>query len=352
MSRIKVLVVDDSAMVRQFLTTILNEDDGIEVVGTAIDPIFAMQKIMRQPPDVITLDVEMPRMNGLTFLQKLMKSYPIPAVMISAWTKKGCDTTLRALELGAVDFIAKPDVSRPESLSVLKTEIIAKVKNAARVNLKAAEKNLTLKHLDDSNTKPEQHHIAVSQHIRKKVIAIGASTGGVVAVRSVIDKLQPAGFCILIALHMPSGFTEAFAERLGSINGWNSYEAIDGMTVSPRSIYVAPGGHNMMIEGRNNAWTIKVKVCEATDVFKPNINKTFASVARNVGAESIGVIMTGMGDDGAKGLLMMKKAGAVTISQSPETCMVYGMPRKAVECGAVDYIVPLDQIAAKLKHLI
>lgn len=347
MSMIKVLIVDDSAMFRQMLSQILAADDEIEVVGTAIDPIFAMQKIMRDPPDVITLDVEMPRMDGLTFLQKLMKSYPIPVVMISSWTQKGRETTLRALEMGAVDFIAKPEGKTPGYLNELKTEIIAKVKNAAKVNLHTAGKFTPRENGDEL-----ENGVAGRRSAGRKIVAIGASTGGVVAVRRVISKLRPAGYSVLITLHMPPGFTNSFATQLGLINGWKSWEAADGQPVVPGNIYVAPGGCNMLVEKHDGAVFIQVKDCAAEDIYKPNVNKTFVSVAKKIGPAAVGVIMTGMGDDGASGLLRMKRAGAATIAQSQESCMVFGMPKRAIEAGAVDYIVALDQIAAKIRQLI
>lgn len=355
MKKIKVLIVDDSALVRQILNQIFSEDEEIEVIGTAIDPIFAMQKIMRDPPDVITLDVEMPRMDGLTFLQKIMQSYPTPTVMISSWTKKGCETTLKALELGAVDFITKPDRSIMGTLSSLNHEIIAKVKNAAKVNLRNVGKGAKREKAEvNINITPDtfSQEAKIPSGKGHKIIALGASTGGVVAVRTVIDRLTLGGYSVLVALHMPPGFTASFAERLGSVGGWSSCEALEGLRVVPNTIYVAPGGQNMTLEKRNGALFIRVRPCETTDIFKPNINKTFASVARAAGSEAVGVIMTGMGDDGAKGLYLMKQAGAVTIAQSQETCMVYGMPKKAIEAGAVDHIIPLDRIGSKLMQLV
>lgn len=350
MSKIKVLIVDDSALVRQFISQVLAEDDEIEVIGTAIDPIFALQKIMRDPPDVITLDVEMPRMDGLTFLEKMMKSSPIPIIMISSYTQKGCETTLKALELGAVDFINKPDRNNLENLSVIKREIISKVKNAAKINLRKPGKavkreEIVLRPEADVNTvAPQQRNL--------KLVAIGASTGGVVAVRGVIEHLRPSRCSILISLHMPPGFTATFAKNLGANIGWRSFEGVDGQAVEPGTIYVAPGGKNMTLEKKNGRLFIGVKPCDLTDIYKPNVNKTFASVARSAGSGAVGVIMTGMGDDGAKGLLMMRQAGALTIAQSQETCMVFGMPRKAIEAGAVDYVIPLDRISAKIQQLI
>ncbi|MDA8234149.1 MAG: chemotaxis response regulator protein-glutamate methylesterase [Clostridia bacterium] len=349
MNKIKVLVVEDSAFFRQMLSQIISEDEEIEVIGTAIDPIFAMEKIMRNPPDVITLDVEMPRMDGLTFLEKLMKSYPIPVIMVSSWTQKGCKTTLKALELGAVDFIAKPERN---NLTEIKHEIIAKIKNAARVNLNLLGKKHNEQQHKEMVGNPNLEEGRVKSGIHHKVVAIGASTGGVIAVNNIIDKLKPAGYSILITLHMPSGFTKSFAQRLNQVNGWQSSEAVAGQPVKPDHIYVAPGGLNMTVEKRNGSLVAEVKPCEPEDIYKPNVNKTFASMAKNVGTGAIGVILTGMGDDGAKGLLMMKQAGSVTIAQNEETCMVFGMPKRAIEVGAVDYVVPLNHIAGKIMTLI
>ena len=349
MSRIKVLIVDDSAVVRQMLSKMLSEDDEIEVVGTAIDPIFAMQKIMKDPPDVITLDVEMPRMDGLTFLEKLMKAYSIPVVMVSAFTKQGCDTTLKALILGAVDFIEKPARNTPEYLGVIKQEIIGKVKNAARVNLKACRTGLS-----GVGTAAVSQQGKIERPVwncASKVVAIGASTGGVAAVSTIINSLRPDDYTIFITLHMPATFTRSFAERLGS-TGWSSSEAGNGQEAQPHHIYVAPGGRNMIVERRNGVLFTKIKECDKTDIYKPNVNKTFASMARAAGPEAIGVILTGMGDDGAQGLLMMKQAGALTIAQNKETSMVFGMPQKAIEAGAVDYTLALEQIAGKIRQYI
>lgn len=333
------------------LSKMLSEDEDIEVIGTAIDPIFAMQKIMKDPPDVITLDIEMPRMDGLTFLEKLMKAYAIPVVMVSAFTKKGCDTTLRALILGAVDFIEKPARTTPEYLGVIKQEIITKVKNAALVNLKACggTHSTVPARRAASPVKPEPSlSLKGSAH---NVVAIGASTGGVAAVSTIINNLSPGNFTVFVTLHMPATFTRSFAERLG-LTGWHSAEAGNGQEVMPGHIYVAPGGRNMIIERRNGCLFTKIKECDRSDIYKPNVNKTFASLARSCGREAVGVILTGMGDDGAEGLLMMKQAGAVTIAQDQETSMVFGMPQKAIEAGAADYVLPLHQIAGKLKQLV
>lgn len=349
MSKIKVLVIDDSATVRHLLSDILSSDTEIEVIGTAMDPVFGLRKIMKSPPDVITLDIEMPRMDGLTFLQKLMSSYPIPVVMISSHTRQGCETTLKALELGAVDFIAKPDRAAAGNLVMLKQEIVSKVKNAAKANLGRYVDKQQLQRKGESSGMSGAN---TTKGSARRVVVIGASTGGVVAVRKIIERLKPANYSILIALHMPAGFTEPFAKRLGEMYGWISQEAHDKQLVKPGEIYVAPGAKNMFLVKQDGNLFFRVLDCAPEDVFKPNINKTFTSVAQTAGNESIGVILTGMGDDGAKGLLALKQAGALTIAQNEETSIIFGMPKKAVEIDAVDYVLPLEEIAHRLIQLL
>lgn len=339
----KVLIVDDSVFVRQALAKIINEDPELEVIGSAMDPVFAFQKIIREEPDVITLDVEMPRMNGLTFLEKLMKSYQIPVVMISSYTQKGCETTLKALELGAVDFIAKPQSNHYVNFTELSQEIKNKVKNAANANLRYLKKSCAAE---------QKVHVVKPNGDRKyHICVVGASTGGVTAIKTLINQLKPAQYSILVTLHMPAGFTRSFAERL-NFNGWSPCEAQDGQLVMPGYIYVAPGGQNMLVEKINGELFIRICPCEREDIFKPNVNKTFSSVARHVGPEAIGVILTGMGDDGAAGLLQMKESGAVTFAQSEESCMVFGMPKKAIESGAVDFVLPLEHMGVKVQAFI
>lgn len=351
MSRIKVLIVDDSAVVRQLISQYLDEDKDIEVIGTAMDPIFAMEKILRNPPDVITLDVEMPRMDGLSFLAKLMEKYPIPVVMISSLTKKGAETTIKALELGAVDFIAKPETNIHQEFVTLKHEILQKVKLAAQANLKVNRKKGPTPRAPIQSTKVTTTAKGTSGKERKLVV-LGASTGGVTAITEVIKSMKPAGYSILVVLHMPAGFTTSFAQRLGGIGEWQASEAQEGELILPDRIYVAPGGKNAILRKTAEGLTISIRPAETSDVFKPNVNKAFASVAQTMGSRAIGVIMTGMGDDGSRGLLLMRQKGAVTVAQNQETCMIYGMPKKAVEIGAVGHIFPLSEIGPRIMQLL
>lgn len=353
MKKIKVLIVDDSAVVRELLNQNLNADPEIEVVGTAMDPLFAMEKIMRNPPDVITLDVEMPRMDGLTFLGKLMDKYPIPVVMISSLTQKGAETTMKALELGAVDFIAKPGANVFRELPTLKQEIITKVKQAAQANLRIATRKTGAKVGDGTRVNPPTVsgglHQGVNQHT---LVVLGASTGGVTAVTEVIKGMGPGSFSVLVVVHMPAGFTTSFAQRLNGLRGWHCSEAQDGELLQPGHIYVAPGGQNTVVRKTREGLALALLPVEPNDVFKPNINKTFASVAQTLGPKAIGVIMTGMGDDGSRGLLLMQQKGACTLAQNRETCMIYGMPNKAVEIGAVQSVLPLNEIGPTVMQLV
>ncbi len=352
MKKIKVLIVDDSALVRQFLSETLASDPAIEVIGTAIDPIFAFAKIMKEQPDVITLDVEMPRMDGLTFLSKMMESYPIPVVMISAQTTKGCETTMRALELGAVDFITKPQKSLFENLDQLKGEIIRKVKNAALANLKtpAVFRQTTV---NQQVSTADQHVQHVGDYLatgKPRIVVIGASTGGVSAVRRVLEKTR-ASQPILTVLHMPGGFTASFAKNMDAVLPYRVMEAQDGMLLEDGCVYVAPGNKNTIVVNQGNKLLVQVQDCSADDVYRPSVDKAFYSVARASGNRCIAVILTGMGDDGARGMALLKQAGAMTIAQSQETCLIFGMPKKAIEAGGVDWVAHLDEIGHKITEL-
>ncbi len=360
MKKVKALIVDDSALVRRFLTETLAGDPAIEVIGTAIDPIFAFSKIMKERPDVITLDVEMPRMDGLTFLQKLMKSYPIPVVMISSRTQKGCETTIRALELGAVDFIAKPYRNLSEKLPELKMEIIHKVKAAARANLHLALPAGELQG-DDTGDDFNAPFISggkgdpltnLSLTHRPRLVVIGASTGGVVAVKKVLEGLDPRKVAILTVLHMPGGFTASFAANLNSMLPYPVKEAASGDILVAGSLYVAPGNRNMLVEKADGRYRIIIRSCDKNDIYKPSVNKTYQSVARAAGSNAVAIILTGMGDDGARGMYMLRQAGAYTIAQSKETSVVFGMPKKAIEMGGVIEVLHLNQIAARVNGII
>lgn len=354
--KIKVLIVDDSALVRQFLSETLSADPSIEVIGTALDPIFAFSKIMKDKPDVITLDVEMPRMDGLTFLHKLMNSYPIPVVMISSLTKRGCETTMKALELGAVDFIPKPERNLAAELPALKGEILRKVKNAAKANIKVS-KDLVLGN-DFSPTCVSQQDLGnpslfkcQNSSSRPKVVVLGASTGGVAAVKKVLSGINARSVAVLVVLHMPKGFTTSFAGNLNSFLPFPVKEAVTGDVLKPGCVYVAPGSRNMFLEN-NGGMKLIVKNCDREDIYRPSVDKTFISVAKAVGQNAIAIILTGMGDDGARGMALLHQVGAYTIAQSKETSMIFGMPKRAIEMGGVKEVLHVDRIAERVNKLI
>lgn len=353
MNKIKVLIVDDSALVRSFLSEVLSEDSAIEVIGTAMDPIFALSKIMKDQPDVITLDVEMPRMDGLTFLEKLMQTYPIPVVMISSLTKKGCDTTIKAMELGAVDFITKPSKNLFEQLGGLKAEIIRKVKNASRANLRrtVGTGSRTGLPAEGSQQKSEFHPDAAFA-TKPGLVVIGASTGGVVAVKKVVAGLDPREVSVLIVLHMPEGFTASFAQNLNGTLPFPVKEAGEGEMLKPGCFYVAPGNRNTMVEKAGSRYRIAVKRCDREDIYRPSVDKTYISVAKSCGKHAVAVILTGMGDDGARGMFLLHQAGAYTIAQSKETSMIFGMPRRAIEMGGVTEVLHLEQISGRVNQLV
>jgi two-component system chemotaxis response regulator CheB len=340
--RIRVLIVDDSALVREMLTGILSSDPAIEVVGTAPDPIIAREKIKALSPDVLTLDVEMPRMNGIEFLEKLMRLRPMPVVMISTLTQEGADTTLRALELGAIDYVAKPTQRLSESFAELKDAICTKVKAAAQARVRG---------------KPAARHAApptpgiaapAGDFSHLDAIAIGASTGGVEALGELLAQVPAGAPGILIVQHMPGNFTGRFAARLDATLPFKVVEAQDGAAIVPGCVYVAPGGRHMAA-GRDASGTL---VCRLTDGAPesghiPSIDHLFRSMAA-LGGRGVGVILTGMGRDGAVGLKQMRDAGAFTIAQDAATSVVYGMPRVAAESNAAAAVLPLPKIAAAM----
>lgn len=336
---IKVLIVDDSAVVRELLTSILNEDPSINVVGTAADPFIARDKVVRLKPDVITLDIEMPRMDGITFLKKLMRFYPVPVVIVSALTRKGAAATLKALEAGAVEVIAKPGGSISSSMEMISREIIWKVKAAANARIIAARKDTG--EADKPVEMPSDLSAIETTH---KVIAIGASTGGTVALKEVIQAL-PADFPgMVVVQHMPEKFTTTFADSLNELSPMEVKEAGKGDSVIPGRVLIAPGDKHMMLRRSGARYYVHLSEEPPVCYHRPSVEVLFNSVARYAGDNAVGVIMTGMGADGAGGLLSMKKAGARTIAQNEKTCVVFGMPKEAIEIGAVDKVVPLQDI--------
>ena len=339
-ARLKVLIVDDSALMRQLLTQILNSDPELEVVGTASDPFAARDKIKALSPDVLTLDIEMPRMDGLTFLEKLMRGHPMPVVMISSLTDKGADTTLRALSLGAVDFISKPKLDVSNGTVDQAEEIVAKVKAAAKVRVRTPGTAAPIPAALNGKT----YQFSATH----KVVAIGASTGGTEALKDLLSPL-PADFPgIVIVQHMPEAFTRQFAQRLDSLCKVRVKEAQDGDRILPGHALLAPGGHHMTVVRQGMEYAVHVYRGERVNRHLPSVDVLFSSCARAMGKNAFGVILTGMGADGAKGMLEMRQAGAFNIAQDESTSVVFGMPREAILLEAVDQVLPLDQIPRAL----
>ncbi|HEX2385788.1 MAG TPA: chemotaxis response regulator protein-glutamate methylesterase [Candidatus Binatia bacterium] len=340
MEKIKVLIVDDSALVRQLLTELLSRDPALEVVGAASDPFAAWEKIKSLNPNVLTLDVEMPRMDGLAFLERLMRIRPMPVVMVSSLTEKGCENTLRALELGAVDFVTKPKIDIKNGTIGVADEIIAKVKIAARARVRAADKTAAR---DQARLKA-----LVTEALAKstqKVVAIGASTGGTEALREVLTTLPADAPGVVIVQHMPEHFTRAFAQRLDKLCQIRVQEARDGDRILPGHALIAPGNYHMRVVRSGANYNVETFMGDPVNRHRPSVDVLFYSCARNVGRNAIGVLMTGMGGDGARGLLAMRQAGARTVAQDEATSVVFGMPKEAIEIGAVDEVLALSHIA-------
>ncbi len=349
MKKIKVLVIDDSAVVRQTLEDILNSDPQIEVMATAGDPYIAAKKIQAEVPDVITLDVEMPRMDGLTFLQKIMHQHPIPVVMCSSLTERGCETTLKALDLGAVDIITKPKLGLKQFLKESKIQICDSVKSAAGAKVKKGSvkplqvaPKLTA---DAVLAKPTKSAMIKTT---EKVIVVGASTGGTEALRVFLEALPLDSPGIVIVQHMPEKFTAAFAQRLDGICRVSVKEAANDDTVIRGRALIAPGNKHMLLKRSGARYFVEVKDGPLVCRHRPSVDVLFRSAARYGGKNCIGVIMTGMGDDGARGMAEMKEGGATNIAQDEATSVVFGMPAEAIKHGGVDFILPLESIASKV----
>lgn len=355
MKKIRVLIVDDSALIRQLLTQILSSDPEIEVVGSAPDPVAAREKIRVLSPDVLTLDVEMPKLDGVTFLSQLMQTRPMPVIMISSLTEKGCETTLRALELGAVDFVTKPKIDVSRGTVDLGNEIIFKVKAAARARMRPRPRPASPGHAplaaSPATAATAAAAPATGMRLRttQRIIAIGSSTGGTEALREILTKLPPDAPPIVVVQHMPPVFTRQFAERLNGLCRVRVREAKSGDALLTGHVLIAPGGESHLEIVRSGAaYGVVLVPGPPLGHHRPAVNIMFDSCARAVGPNATGIILTGMGADGAKGLLAMRRAGARTIAEHESTCIVYGMPKEAIECGAAEYIIPLDRIAAAL----
>ncbi|HPW66932.1 MAG TPA: chemotaxis response regulator protein-glutamate methylesterase [Salinivirgaceae bacterium] len=386
MKKIKVLIVDDSAVVRQTLSAIFNMDPEIEVIGVAADPYFAAKKIRKEVPDVITLDIEMPKMDGLTFLKKIMSQHPIPVVIISSLTTKGADTAVRALELGAVDIIAKPNMSTREFIEESRIRITDSVKTASKVKLKrrgytgvtkpvakaptsAPQTESTTIQSQQTTTissRRERPHISEPIQVQPKlsadvvlpfikgqsmikttemVVVVGASTGGTEALREFLTALPSDSPGIVIVQHMPEVFTRSFAERLNELCNISVKEAENNDTIIRGRALIAPGNYHTLLKRSGARYYVEINDGPLVNRHRPSVDILFRSAAIYAGSNSLGILMTGMGDDGARGLLELKERGAVTIAQDEKSCVIFGMPKEAIKLGAAQHVLPLNQMA-------
>lgn len=349
MGKIRVLVIDDSALIRKLLSAMLACDPEIEVVGTAADPLIAREKIKQLNPDVLTLDVEMPRMDGLTFLENLMRLRPMPVVMVSTLTAQGADETLRALELGAVDFFAKPRIDLASNFGDCADEICAKVKLAAQTRPRArtalSRLDITPR-LSADAVLPRAH--STGSRAGSPIIVIGASTGGIEALRLVLESMPPDAPPILVTQHIPAAFSGPFAARMDRCCAMRVCEARDGQPVQTGHVYIAPGSHHLLVTWDGAKYVCRLHDGPPVNRHKPSVDVLFRSMAASASAATIGVLLTGMGDDGARGLLELKQGGAATVIQDEHSSVVWGMPGAAWKLGAADEVLPLDRIAARL----
>ena len=341
MKKIRVLCVDDSALVRSLMIEIINSYADMEVVAVAPDPIVARDLIKEYNPDVLTLDVEMPRMDGLDFLERLMRLRPMPVVMVSSLTERNSDITMRALELGAVDFVTKPRLGLRDGLLEYSDLIADKIRAAAMSRPR--------RRLAQSATKVSPKILTRGFSTTEKLIMIGASTGGTEAIRQVLEPLPSNSPAIMITQHMPAGFTQSFVQRLDSLCQVQVHEAVHGQRVLPGHVYLAPGGIAHMKLARSGAnYVVELEDSEPVNRHKPSVDVLFNSAAEMAGANAVGVLLTGMGKDGAQGMLAMKKAGAITLAQDEASSVVFGMPREALLIGATDQAVPLSQMSERI----
>jgi two-component system chemotaxis response regulator CheB len=340
---IKVLIVDDSAVVRKIMADQLSRFEDIEIVGTAVDAYDARDKIISLRPDVITLDLGMPKMDGLSFLAKLMQHHPMPVVVLSALTPKNSKTALRALDLGAVEVLCKPGPGHSTD------SILSTVAHAIRT---AAKAQIQLKHIHLPSV--DKNILSGSLHLKNtdKVIAVGASTGGTKAIEYVLRELPASSPGVVIVVHMPENFTTTFAQRLNELSSMKVREASDGDRVLPGTVLIAPGNHHIVLKRINGTYQVRLKDGPRVHYQRPSVDVLFQSVAQAAGHNAVGVLLTGMGADGAKGLLSIRERGAMTIAQDEASCVVFGMPKEAIKLGAVDAVVPLSEVAQTVIHTI
>jgi two-component system chemotaxis response regulator CheB len=353
MAKTRVVVVDDSALVRSILSEIINRQADMECVGAAADPLLAREMIRALSPDVITLDVEMPKMDGLDFLSRLMRLRPMPVVMVSTLTERGAEVTLKALELGAVDFVAKPKIGVADGIRQLADDITDKIRIASKAHIRRAP---AAPHTAAANApgaasaasvKPAAM-VGLGRLSTEKIIFIGASTGGTEATKEVLVNLPADCPAVVITQHMPPGFTKSYAARLDSLCRIRVKEAVDGERILPGHGYIAPGGFHLSVERSGANYIARVQDGEPVNRHKPSVEVLFSSAARVVGPNALGLMLTGMGGDGARAMKVMKDAGAYNYVQDEASCVVFGMPREAIAAGAADEVLPLTQIAPRL----
>lgn len=336
--KIKVLIIDDSALVRKILQQGLSKDPNIEIVGTAADPYIARDMIVKLRPQVLTLDVEMPKMDGVEFLRKLMPQHPLPVVMVSSLTQRGKQITFDALEAGAVDFVSKPSSNVADGLNSMITELATKVKLASTANVSSLK-----------GIKREPRIMSTSLfETTNKVIAIGASTGGTEAIKNVVDMFPVTTAGVVVVQHMPAGFTRMYADRLNQSSSMEVIEGRSGDKVMPGRVIIAPGGEHMEVKRVGGEYIVECTKGERVNGHCPSVSTLFYSVAKHVGRNATGIILTGMGKDGADGMLRMKEEGALNIAQDEKTSVIFGMPKVAIDEGGVDEILPIDKIARRV----
>lgn len=353
MNKIKVLVVDDSALIRKLLTDILDADFDITVVGSAEDPFDAREKIKKLNPDVITLDIEMPKMDGLTFLEKLMRLHPMPVVMVSTLTEKGAEATMRALKLGAVDFLPKPTMNVEKALNDYSDDLISKVKAANETNIHALLSSVSS--LSPMDALPHKNIVSspklLACNTTVKLVAIGSSTGGTEAIAKVVKDIPVDFPGIVITQHIPAKFSEAFAGRLNRSCSVTIVEADDGQSIEKGHVYIAPGDHHLAVVKDRDGYKCRVFSGERVNRHCPSVEVLFKSIAQHVGPDVISVMLTGMGKDGATAMQEIHNQGGATIAQDKNSSVVWGMPGAAVALGCVDSVVPLDKIAAEMMQI-
>lgn len=341
----KVLVIDDSALIRSLLTEMINDQPDLQVVGAAPDPLIAREMIKQLNPDVLTLDVEMPKMDGLDFLEKLMRLRPMPVLMVSTLTERGSEITIRALELGATDFVTKPKTAITEGMREYSDLIADKIRIAAKARISSLQR--TAKAVANTSAPSLLKNPLISS---EKLLIIGASTGGTEAIKAFLLQMPSDCPGILITQHMPAGFTKSFANRLDSICKIAVKEAVDGERVLPGHAYIAPGDKHLLLARSGANYVTKLSDAEPVNRHKPSVDVLFDSAATHAGKNAVGVILTGMGKDGAAGMARMKQAGAYNYAQNEESCVVYGMPREAVAQGGVDEVAHLNELPKMVLH--